>query len=107
MDVKVIRRLVFLYFFSPMRNASAKGLGMKAPFNNNLPIQTKDVVVNPKNPVNPDSKTTSCCALKIKLLPIFLLNPENPDSKTTRCCALNSLSSPQLDCTSHAKKVYL
>jgi hypothetical protein len=55
---------------------------MKAPFNNNLPIQTNNVVVNPKNPVN-------------------------PDSKTTRCCALNSLSSPQLDCTSYAKKAYL
>jgi hypothetical protein len=65
-----------------MRNASARGLGMKAPFNNNLPIQTNDVVVNPVNPVN-------------------------PDSKTTRCCALNSLSSPQLDCTSYAKKAYL
>jgi hypothetical protein len=65
-----------------MRNASAKSLEMKAPFNNNLNPQTNDVVVNP-------------------------INPENPDSKTTRCCALNSLSSPQLDCTSYAKKAYL
>ncbi|MEY4058786.1 MAG: hypothetical protein RLZ50_1998 [Bacteroidota bacterium] len=29
---------------------------MKAPFNNNLPIQIGDVIVNPPNPVNPDSK---------------------------------------------------
>ena len=35
---------------------SAGGLAMKAPFNNNLPTQTNDVMVNPQNPVNPDSK---------------------------------------------------
>jgi hypothetical protein len=29
---------------------------MKAPFINNLPTQTNYVIVNPKNPVNPDSK---------------------------------------------------
>ena len=29
---------------------------MKAPFNNELPPQTEDVIVNPINPVNPDSK---------------------------------------------------
>jgi hypothetical protein len=29
---------------------------MKAPFNNNLKPQTGDVIVNPKNPVNPDSE---------------------------------------------------
>jgi hypothetical protein len=29
---------------------------MKAPFNNNLPTQTNDVMVNPINPINPDSK---------------------------------------------------
>jgi hypothetical protein len=29
---------------------------MKALFNNNLPNQTKGVIVNPENPVNPDSK---------------------------------------------------
>jgi hypothetical protein len=28
---------------------------MKAPFNNNLPNQANDVMVNPVNPVNPDS----------------------------------------------------
>ena len=44
-----------------MRNASARGLEMKAPFNNNLPFQTKGVMVNPENPINPDSKP-GCCA---------------------------------------------
>jgi hypothetical protein len=34
---------------------SAKGLAMKAPFNNKLPSQTNDVIVNPRNPENPDS----------------------------------------------------
>jgi hypothetical protein len=40
-----------------MRNAAAKSFEMKAPFNNKLPTQTGDVLVNPINPVNPDSKT--------------------------------------------------
>ena len=43
-------------FFSPMRNASARGFDMKVPFNNNLPTQTGDFMVNPGNPENPDSK---------------------------------------------------
>jgi hypothetical protein len=38
-----------------MRNASAKSLAMKAPFNNYLQNQTNDVRVNPENPENPDS----------------------------------------------------
>ncbi len=53
----------FLSSFSPMRNAAAKSFEMKAPFNNNLPLQTGDVMVNPINPVNPDSKTISSCSL--------------------------------------------
>ena len=57
----VIRRLCFFSFFSPMRYASAKSLAMKAICNNNLPTQSNDVIVNPENPVNPDS-TTGCCA---------------------------------------------
>jgi hypothetical protein len=28
---------------------------MKVAFNNNLPTQTNDVIINPENPVNPDS----------------------------------------------------
>ena len=44
-------------FFSPMRNASAGCFEMKAPINNNLPNQTNDVIINPGNPENPDSKS--------------------------------------------------
>jgi len=40
-----------------MRNASAKRREMRALFNNNLPTQTNDVMVNPMNPENPDSET--------------------------------------------------
>jgi hypothetical protein len=39
-----------------MRNASAKSQEMKAPFNNNPPMPTIDVMVNPIHPENPDSK---------------------------------------------------
>jgi hypothetical protein len=45
----------FTPFFSPMRYASAKGLALKASCNNNLPTQANDVMVNPRNPLNPDS----------------------------------------------------
>jgi hypothetical protein len=47
--------MYFILFFLPMRNASARCFEMKAPFNNNLPLQTGDIMFNPKNPVNPDS----------------------------------------------------
>jgi hypothetical protein len=40
-----------------MYNTSAKSLAMKALYNNNLPTQTNDVMVNPENSVNPDSNT--------------------------------------------------
>jgi hypothetical protein len=39
-----------------MRYASAKSHEMKAASKNNLSTQTNDVLYNPKNPVNPDSK---------------------------------------------------
>jgi len=45
----------FTPFFSPLLYASAKGLALKALFNNNLLNQANDVMVNPENPVNPDS----------------------------------------------------
>jgi hypothetical protein len=51
----VIRRLGFLHRFSPMCYTSARGREMKALFNNNLLNQANDVMVNPRNPVNPDS----------------------------------------------------
>jgi hypothetical protein len=37
-------------FFSPMCYTSAKRMAIKATFNNNLPTQTGDVIVNPRNP---------------------------------------------------------
>ena len=42
-----------------MHYASAKGKEIDAPFNNNLPTPYNDVMVNPGNPVNPDSKPMS------------------------------------------------
>jgi hypothetical protein len=45
----------FSPFFSPMCYTSARDLAMRATFNNNLPNQTNDVIVNPINPENPDS----------------------------------------------------
>ncbi len=57
LGLRFIRRLgTFLHFFSTMRYASAKCLKMKAPVNINLQNQTNDVMVNPVNLVNPDSK---------------------------------------------------
>ncbi len=38
-----------------MRKASARDREMKAPFNKKLQNQTNDVMVNPRNPENPDS----------------------------------------------------
>jgi hypothetical protein len=46
----------FYVLFAAAIFASAKSPEMKALFNNNLPNQTKGVIVNPENPVNPDSK---------------------------------------------------
>jgi hypothetical protein len=46
----------FYVLFAAAMIAAAKSLEMKAPFNNTLPFQTKGVMVNPENPVNPDSK---------------------------------------------------
>ena len=45
-----------LFIFSPMRNAAEGGRVMKALFNSYLPTITRDVIVNPRNPVNLDSK---------------------------------------------------
>jgi hypothetical protein len=45
----------FLSSLSPLRYAAARGFEMKEPFNNNLTPQTNDAIVNPRNPVNPDS----------------------------------------------------
>jgi hypothetical protein len=45
----------FYVLFAAAIIAAAKRPEMKASFNNNLPNQNKDVMVNPRNPVNPDS----------------------------------------------------
>ena len=46
----------FYVLFAAAMIAAAKSPKMKAPFNNNLPSQTKGVMVNPVNPENPDSE---------------------------------------------------
>ena len=38
---------------------------MKAPFNSNLPYQTGDVIVNPINPENPDSKPLAAARTRL------------------------------------------
>ncbi len=45
----------FYVLFAAAIIAAVKRPEMKASFNNNLPNQNKDVMVNPRNPVNPDS----------------------------------------------------
>ena len=63
-----------------MHYASAKSQELDTPFKNNLPRPTNDVMVNPGNPVNPDSKPlaaaqiisiddlVSRCSMDIRLL---------------------------------------
>ena len=46
-----------------MRYASAKSQEMMTPFNNNLPMSTNDVIVNPVHPVNPDSKPVAAARI--------------------------------------------
>ena len=45
----------FYVLFAAAIITAAKSPEMKASFNNNLPNQTNGVIVNPENPVNPDS----------------------------------------------------
>ena len=56
----------FTPFFSPMRNAAAGGRVMKVSFNSYLPTQPGDVIVNPRNPVNPDSKPIFAIIFNLK-----------------------------------------
>jgi hypothetical protein len=58
----------FYVFFAAAMIAAAKSPEMKASFSNNLPNHIKGVMVNPRNPVNPDSKP-SCCARQIPAAP--------------------------------------
>jgi hypothetical protein len=41
---------------------------MKAPLNNNISPQTGDVIVNPKNPANPDSERQAAARTKLNCL---------------------------------------
>jgi hypothetical protein len=61
--VDIFRELLFLFFFSPMRYALAKSQEMKAPFNNNLPMPSNGVIVNPIHPENPDSKPVAAASI--------------------------------------------
>ncbi len=75
-------------FFSPMRNASAKGLVMNTPFNNNLPTQIGDVIINPGNPVNPASKCHETVLLYNNLptqIGDVIINPGNPVNPVSKC----------------------
>jgi hypothetical protein len=58
----------FYGLFAAAMIAAAKSPEIKTSFNNNLLSQTKGVMVNPRNPVNPDSKPV-CCARQISPLP--------------------------------------
>jgi hypothetical protein len=67
-----------------MRYASAKRFNIESTFNNNLPPQTGDVIINPGNPGNPDSKrqiTGIIWKLTFHILK-NLLFPVYPDSKS-------------------------
>ena len=52
----IYRGLLIIPTFRRCDDASAEGFEMKDAHNNYLPFQTKDVIRNPRNPVNPDSK---------------------------------------------------
>jgi len=45
----------YYVLFADAMIAAAKSSEVKSPFNNNLLSQIKGVMVNPENPVNPDS----------------------------------------------------
>ena len=66
MSGRLFVKVYFIHFFSPMRYAATGGRVMKAPFNINLPTLTGDVIVNPINPVNPDSKPIFAIIFNLK-----------------------------------------
>ena len=51
-----------------MRYAAAGGREMKSPSNRNIPTLTGDVIINPINPENPDSKPIF--EIIFKLIPV-------------------------------------
>ena len=67
-----------------MRNASTKSITVSIYLQFNLHFQTNDVIINPENPVNPDSKrqiTGIIWKLTFHILK-NLLFPVYPDSKS-------------------------
>ena len=54
--IVIYRGLLIIPTFRRCDNASAEGFEMKEAPNNNLPIRTNDLTVNPINLENPDSK---------------------------------------------------
>jgi hypothetical protein len=71
----------FCVLFAAAIIAAAKSPEMKAIFNNNLPNQIKCVMVNPRNPENPDSNNwLQRPPSKLRLNAENPKNPENPDS---------------------------
>ena len=71
----------YYVLFADAMIAAAKSQEMKAPFYNDLPSQTKGVMVNPENSENPDSKPVRC-AHHLNQYPTLKnpRNPVNPDS---------------------------
>ncbi|MCE2771486.1 MAG: hypothetical protein LW711_15965 [Saprospiraceae bacterium] len=72
----------YYVLFADAMIAAANSPEIKALFNNNLPSQTKGVMVNPENSENPDSKPGRC-AHHLNQGPTLKnpRNPVNPDSK--------------------------
>ena len=53
----IYRGILLISNFRRCDNASVKAFEMKEASNNYLPIRTNDLIVNPTNLENPDSKT--------------------------------------------------
>jgi hypothetical protein len=75
-----------------MRYASARGLAMNAAFNNNLPNQTNYVMVNPRNPENPDSNFWLLLAqFPPKIRCILIINHKNHNNQKNHSSDKSSL----------------
>ena len=55
-EMVIYKRILLIPAFRRCDDASAEGFEMKEASNNYLPIRTNDVIVNPINLENPDSK---------------------------------------------------
>jgi hypothetical protein len=63
-----------------MRYASAKGLEMKSTSINNLPKLTNDVIVNLRNPENPDSERQAAARRQVYFRIIICLTKKGLNS---------------------------